>query len=91
LTLEEHLVSGGFGGAILEAVEQRRLDPAGIRVHAIPDQFIEHGPQAYQRSKFRLDAAGIVESVFEAYPDLRQSREHPRPRRVIAQKETVTW
>jgi len=91
LTLEEHLVSGGLGSAVLEMIEHRQLDPSGVRVHAIPDQFIEHGPQAYQRSKFRLDAAGIVEVALELYPDLAESREHSRLRSAIAQKETVTW
>ena len=92
ITVEEHLVSGGLGSAVLEIVEQRRLDPTAIRVHAIPDQFIDHGPQAYQRAKFRLDAAGIVDTVFQFYPELAQSASQPRPlRRVAAQKETVTW
>jgi 1-deoxy-D-xylulose-5-phosphate synthase len=92
ITVEEHLVSGGLGSAVLEIVEQRRLDPTAIRVHAIPDQFIDHGPQAYQRAKFRLDAAGIVDTVFQFYPDLAQSASQPRPRRLVAaQKETVTW
>jgi 1-deoxy-D-xylulose-5-phosphate synthase len=91
LTLEEHLVSGGLGSAVLEALKHRQIDSAGVRVHAIPDQFIEHGPQAHQRSKFRLDAAGIVDVAMELYPDLAQSRERSRLRRAAAQKETVTW
>ena len=96
LTLEEHLVSGGFGSAVLEKVEERRLDGATIRVHAIPDQFIDHGPQAYQRSKFRLDAAGIFDTVLELYPDLALSSSESRGRRAglrraAAQKERVTW
>ena len=90
VTLEEHLVSGGLGSAVLELAEQKQLDGAAIRVHAIPDQFIEHGPQAYQRAKFHLDSAGIVDRVLELYPELAQSQ--PRvQRRLVAQKETVTW
>jgi 1-deoxy-D-xylulose-5-phosphate synthase len=95
LTLEEHLVTGGFGSAVLEAAEQHHLDSAGIRVHAIPDQFIEHAPQAVQRSKFRLDPAGIVDAVFEHYPDLAaapaQSNGDGIRRPEGTRKETVTW
>ena len=50
LTLEEHLVTGGFGSAVLEEVERWRNASAEVRVHAIPDQFIDHGPQAWQRA-----------------------------------------
>jgi 1-deoxy-D-xylulose-5-phosphate synthase len=95
LTVEEHLISGGLGSAVLELVEQRQLGSADIRVHAIPDQFIEHGPQAYQRSRFRLDSAGIVDAVLELYPDLGRSQSRERRdgvrRRPAAPKETVTW
>src|SRR5713226_4865918 len=87
LTLEEHLVSGGLGSAVLELAQHRRFKADAIRVHAIPDQFIEHGPQAYQRAKFHLDAAGIVETVLEFYQESeRPARVRPR---VVAQKETV--
>ena len=34
-------------------------------IHAIPDQFIEHSPQALQRRNFRLDAEGLVARVLE--------------------------
>jgi 1-deoxy-D-xylulose-5-phosphate synthase len=91
MTLEEHLVSGGLGSAVLELAEHRRLNASGIRVHAIPDQFIDHGPQAYQRAKFHLDAAGIVDTVLDHYPEFERSASRNRPRAAAAQKETVTW
>jgi len=90
MTLEEHLVSGGLGSAVLEALEQRQIDATGVRVHAIPDQFIDHGPQAYQRAKFHLDAAGVVEAVLAAYPDLAHAKEQAAPR-APAQPEAVRW
>jgi hypothetical protein len=34
-------------------------------VHAIPDQFIEHSPQALQRKNFRLDPEGLAARVLE--------------------------
>ncbi|HEY6893829.1 MAG TPA: transketolase C-terminal domain-containing protein, partial [Rhodanobacteraceae bacterium] len=92
LTLEEHLETGGFGSAVLEFAEKARLDRGMIRVHAIPDQFIEHGPQAYQRAKFHLDVPGVVDTVLELFPELAQESAQPRVRRrAVAQKETITW
>src|SRR5258706_7831608 len=72
LSIEEHLGMGGFGSAVLEALHEEGLDGVKARVHAIPDQFVEHGPQAYQRSSFGLDSDGIVERVFSEFPDLAQ-------------------
>src|SRR5256712_644334 len=73
VTLEEHLVSGGPGSSVLESAEHRPLNASSIRVHAIPDQFIDHGPQAYQRAKVHLDAAGIADAVLEMYSDFERS------------------
>ncbi len=70
LTLEEHLGTGGFGSAVLEAFEREGLDASGLKVHAIPDQFVEHSPQAVQRANLKLDAAGVAETVLALYPDL---------------------
>ncbi|HUJ16311.1 MAG TPA: 1-deoxy-D-xylulose-5-phosphate synthase [Thermoanaerobaculia bacterium] len=90
VTLEEHLATGGFGSAVLELAERARLGGV-IRVHAIADQFIEHGPQAFQRAKFHLDAPGVVDTVLELFPELAQDSAQPRVRRRAAQKETITW
>jgi len=54
---------GGFGSAVLEAFHAEGLDASGLRVHGIPDLFVEHGPQAHQRAIFKLDAAGVVEKL----------------------------
>jgi 1-deoxy-D-xylulose-5-phosphate synthase len=70
VTVEEHLAAGGFGSAVLETCLANGLDASRVRVHAIPDQFIEHSPQALQRKNFKLDAAGIAARVVELYPDL---------------------
>jgi 1-deoxy-D-xylulose-5-phosphate synthase len=91
LTLEEHLVMGGFGSAVLEAFHAEGLDASGLKVHGIPDLFVEHGPQAHQRARFKLDAHGVVEKLLELYPDLASrtgERRGPQSDQKVA--ETVT-
>jgi 1-deoxy-D-xylulose-5-phosphate synthase len=70
VTVEENVLAGGFGSAVLEALESAGM--AGVRVERIglPDRFIEHGPQELFRSMFDLDAEGIARRVREAFPDL---------------------
>ena len=70
LTLEEHLSMGGFGGAVLEEFHAAGLPAGGLKTHAIPDQFVEHSPQAIQRGNLKLDAPGVVEKALELFPDL---------------------
>ncbi len=96
LTLEEHLAMGGFGSAVLEAFHREGWNAEGLRVHGIPDQFVEHSPAPLQRANFKLDPAGVVETALALYPDLaRPSPAHKGssrsggPREVVA--ETVTW
>src|SRR4030095_1638186 len=63
LTLEEHLAAGGFGAGVLEALHASGLPTAGVKVHAIADQFIEHSPQLQQRHNLKLDVEGVVETI----------------------------
>ena len=94
LTLEEHLALGGFGSAVLEAFHREGWNTEGLRVHGIPDQFVEHSPAPVQRANFKLDPAGVVETALALYPELAdRSGARParggRPRAIAA--ETVTW
>ncbi len=70
LTLEEHLLQAGFGSAVLEAIHAAGLPADGARAHGVSDTFIEHSPQSLQRARYKLDAAGVVEKVYEFYPEL---------------------
>ncbi|HET9681458.1 MAG TPA: 1-deoxy-D-xylulose-5-phosphate synthase, partial [Candidatus Limnocylindrales bacterium] len=72
VTLEESVVTGGFGSGVLEAIEEARLtDPelrrTHVRVVGIPgDRFVDHGAVGDLRRLVRLDAPGIAEQVREA-------------------------
>jgi 1-deoxy-D-xylulose-5-phosphate synthase len=95
LTLEEHLAAGGFGAGVLEAFHAASLPTAGLKVHAIPDQFIDHSPQLQQRHNLKLDVEGVVAKALELYPDLANafpsegSASDPRKKEKFA--ETVNW
>ena len=96
LTLEEHLLTGGFGSGVLEAFHAAGLPAEKLRIHAIPDQFVEHSPQAMQRANLKLDAPGIVEKALELFPELNRAAGVPGDRAKTRKPEeklveTVTW
>ena len=68
VTVEENTLSGGFGNYVNDAVRQADLRDVIIRNVGLPDVFIEHGGQDFLRSKYGLDAAGIIGKVLEIVP-----------------------
>jgi len=82
VTLEESVVSGGFGSAVLELLEEARLaDPAyrdvALKIVGVPgDRFVDHGSVADLRRQIRLDAQGIEAQVREALAQLRAVPSH---------------
>jgi 1-deoxy-D-xylulose-5-phosphate synthase len=77
VTFEESVVTGGFGSAVLELVEEARLADlayrdVAVRIVGIPgDRFVDHGSVADLRRVLRLDAPGLVEQVRETLATLR--------------------
>ncbi len=63
LTVEENVLAGGFGSAVLEMFEARGLTGIAVRRLGIPDEFVEHGTQAEMRRKYGIDAEGILEAA----------------------------
>jgi 1-deoxy-D-xylulose-5-phosphate synthase len=55
ITLEDHVLAGGFGSAVLETVSTLELSVPVIRI-GWPDEFIEHGKVEALRAKYGLTA-----------------------------------
>jgi 1-deoxy-D-xylulose-5-phosphate synthase len=79
VTFEESVVTGGFGSAVLEALEEARLaDPTyrdvALRMVGIPgDRFVDHGAVSDLRRLTRLDVEGLTAQVREAFDALRMT------------------
>lgn len=61
VTVEEHSVIGGLGGAVAELVAENI--PIPVKRLGIPDVFGESGPAAALIEKFRLDGKGVYEQI----------------------------
>jgi 1-deoxy-D-xylulose-5-phosphate synthase len=59
VTLEDHVLAGGFGSAVLEALSELGLDVPVVRV-GWPDRFIEHGKLEQLRQKYGLTAEAAL-------------------------------
>jgi 1-deoxy-D-xylulose-5-phosphate synthase len=64
-TLEEGIVGGGFGSAVLEFFERENIANAKIRCLGLPDEFIEHGAREELLRKYHL-APDEVAATIEA-------------------------
>ena len=72
VTVEDNCVQGGFGSAVLEALNERGLH-LPVRRLGYEDRFIEHGPQAVLWRAAGIDADGIARSVLDLlHPDQTQ-------------------
>lgn len=63
ITVEENALQGGFGSAVLELFEEKGLTGIQVRRLGVPDNFVEHGSQAYLRHKYGIDTEGIVKAA----------------------------
>ncbi len=62
ISLEDHVLSGGFGSAMLEALNSMDLHVPMVRI-GWPDQFIEQGKPEALRQKYGLTAEAAVKAV----------------------------
>jgi 1-deoxy-D-xylulose-5-phosphate synthase len=62
LTLEDHVLRGGFGSAVLEELNQLRINTPVVRI-GWPDRFIEHGKIEILRAKYGITAEAAIESL----------------------------
>jgi 1-deoxy-D-xylulose-5-phosphate synthase len=62
ITLEDHVLAGGFGSAVLETLNDLDLAVPVVRI-GWPDAFIEHGKVEALREKYGLTAEAALEKA----------------------------
>ncbi len=62
VTVEEAMLMGGFGSAVLELGSQLHIDCSHVTRLGIPDKFVEHGGRGELLAELKLDSAGIAET-----------------------------
>jgi 1-deoxy-D-xylulose-5-phosphate synthase len=65
VTIEDHVVAGGFGSAVLELLERRGIRDVDVRVIGLPDKFVEHGAVTILKELYGLSSAYIKEVVHD--------------------------
>lgn len=72
-TLEEHVLTGGFGSKVLEWFENQGLSHSLVRRIALPNEFIEQGSKEVMFDRFGLSPEKITSRVLaelrENHPD----------------------
>jgi len=64
VTVEENVVDGGAGSAVLESLAAQGVEVQVLQL-GLPDHFVEHGDPAQLLADCGLDAAGIARSIRE--------------------------
>ena len=65
ITVEENVLQGGFGSAVLECLSQKNITSVQIKRLGIPDEFVEHATQTQLRQMYGIDEEGIYSAVKE--------------------------
>ena len=62
LTLEDHVLAGGFGSAVLETVSSLGIKTPVVRI-GWPDRFIEHGKPDDLRARYGVSVAAALDKL----------------------------
>ncbi len=60
VTVEEGVVSGGFGSAVLEFIDRENIKGIELKAIGLPDEFIEHGARDELIRRYNLTPDGIA-------------------------------
>ncbi len=63
VTVEENVLSGGFGSAVLEYLNTINARDVIVKSLGIPDIFVEHGKQDLLRQLYGIDDEGIYQAA----------------------------
>ncbi|HOC59085.1 MAG TPA: 1-deoxy-D-xylulose-5-phosphate synthase [Smithellaceae bacterium] len=63
LTIEENVLDGGFGSALLELLNENGMTGLTVRRLGIRDEFVQHATQAELRARYGLDEEGIFRTI----------------------------
>ncbi|MDP3919834.1 MAG: 1-deoxy-D-xylulose-5-phosphate synthase [Candidatus Omnitrophota bacterium] len=64
-TLEEHVLTGGFGSKVLESMERHSIFDVPVNRLALPDEFIIHGSRDGMLDSFGLSPKKVVTRVLD--------------------------
>ncbi len=72
LTIEEAVLSGGFGSSVLEFAEEHNYTLQYMKRMGIPDHFIEHGSVPELWEEIGLTTEAVIRNLKEMIPDKQQ-------------------
>jgi len=63
ITMEENVLAGGFGSAVMEMLEENEEHPQQFRRIGIRDRFVEHGTPAELRAAYGISPEHVIEEA----------------------------
>lgn len=75
VTVEDNVITGGFGSAVIEVFARLGIIHISVKVHGLPDKFVDHGTPEELHRFTKLDAQGIAE-ITRAFLDSREGKKH---------------
>ncbi len=67
ITIEEHSLKGGFGSAVLEALQEEQVCSVPVKCIGLGDIVLEHGAPGKQRKDLKLDPEGLFDTIGSFY------------------------
>lgn len=81
VTVEENVLSGGFGSGVAALLHKSGISGVQVKSIGIPDEFVEHGTQAILRANYGLDTKGIARQTLALFPEVcANSRQMIKPK-----------
>ncbi len=65
VTIEDHMIAGGFGSAVLELLERHSIKNVDLRLIGLPDKLVEHGAPTILRELHGLSSAHLKEVIHD--------------------------
>ncbi len=65
VTVEDNTIRGGFGSAVAECLASKQITDVRLKIHGIPDRFIDHGTPDELYREVGIDPQGIANVVRE--------------------------